>query len=225
MADDIDAGLLARVDRYVEELLVPPDPALQQGLADAAAAGLPDIAVSPNEGKLLHLVARLVRPHRILEIGTLGGYSTTWLARALEPGGLLVSLELDPKHAEVARRNLARAGVGERVEVRVGPAAAALRAMIAAPEKPFDVVFIDADKEGYAEYLELSLQLSHAGTVILADNLIRGGRVLEPSSRDPRVNGVQAFNARLAAHPRLDSIILPIMREHLDGVSISIVKE
>src|SRR5512147_3119657 len=133
---DIDAALLARVDRYIEELMVPADPALAQGLADAAAAGLPDIAVSPNEGKLLHLVARLVRPRRILEIGTLGGYSTTWLARALEPGGRLLSLELDPHHAEVARRNLARAGVGERVEVRVGRAADSLRALIAERVEP-----------------------------------------------------------------------------------------
>ncbi len=220
---EIDAKLLARVDRYIEELLVPPDPALQRGLADASAAGLPDIAVSPNEGKLLHLVARLVRPRRILEIGTLGGYSATWLARALEPGGRLVSLELDPQHAEVARRNLARAGVDGSVEVRVGPAAASLRALLAERVDPFDVVFIDADKDGYPEYLDLSLRLSHPGTVILADNLIRGGRVLEPSD-DPYVRGVREFNARLASNPRLDSIILPILREHLDGVSISIVK-
>jgi predicted O-methyltransferase YrrM len=220
---EIDATLLARVDRYIEELLVPPDPALERGLADASAAGLPDIAVSPNEGKLLHLVARLVRPRRILEIGTLGGYSTTWLARALEPGGRLVTLELDPRHAEVARRNLARAGVGAHVEVRVGPAAASLRALVAEHAEPFDVVFIDADKEGYPEYLELSLRLSSAGTVILADNLIRGGRVLEASA-DSRVRGVREFNALLAKDPRLDSIILPIFREILDGVSISIVK-
>jgi len=221
---EIDAALLLRVDRYIEELVVPPDPALEQGLADAAAAGMPDISVSPNEGKLLHLVARLVRPRRILEIGTLGGYSTTWLARALEPGGRLLTLELDPGHAEVARRNLARAGVGERVEVRVGPAAASLRALIAARAEPFDVVFIDADKETYPEYLELSLGLSRPGTVVLADNLIRGGRVLDRRSADPSVRGVREFNARLATHPRLDSIILPIVREHLDGLSISVVK-
>jgi predicted O-methyltransferase YrrM len=222
--DALAEGMLARVDRYIEELLVPRDPTLEQGLADAAAAGMPDIAVSPNEGKLLHLVARLVRPARILEIGTLGGYSTTWLARALEPGGRLVTLEIDAHHAEVARRNLARAGLGDRVEVRVGPAAATLRAMIAAREGPFDVVFIDADKEGYSGYLDLSLDLARPGTVIMADNLIRNGRVLDERSADPRVQGVRAFNARLAAHPRLDSIILPIMREHLDGLSISIVK-
>jgi predicted O-methyltransferase YrrM len=221
---EIDAALMARVDRYIEELLVPPDAALEQGLADAAASGLPDIAVSPNEGKLLHLVARLVRPHRILEIGTLGGYSATWLARALEPGGRLITLEVDPHHAEVARRNLARAGVGDRVEVRVGPAAASLRALIAEPAAPFDVVFIDADKDAYPEYLELSLRLSRAGTVIMADNLIRGGRVLEKGSADPGVRGLKEFNELLASQPRLDSIILPIVREHLDGVSISIVK-
>ncbi len=221
---EIDGALLDRVDRYIEELLVPPDPALRQGLDDAAAAGLPDIAVSPNEGKLLHLAARLVRPRRILEIGTLGGYSTTWLARALEPGGRLVTLEIDAHHAEVARRNLARAGVGERVEVRVGPATATLRAMIAGGEAPFDVIFIDADKESYPEYLELSLQLSRPGTLIMADNVIRNGSVLEPASADPRARGARAFNERIAREARLDSIILPIMRGHLDGVSISIVK-
>jgi predicted O-methyltransferase YrrM len=218
-----DGELAGRVDRYVEELFVPPDPALEQGLTDAVAAGLPEIAVSPTEGKLLHLLARLVRPRRILEIGTLGGYSTTWLARALEPGGRLVTLELDPHHAEVARRNLSRAGVADRVEVRVGAAAASLRAMIAAGEAPFDVVFIDADKEGYPEYLELSLRLARPGALLLADNVIRHGRVLEAGS-DARADGVREFNARLAAHPRLDSIIVPIFRGHLDGVSISIVK-
>lgn len=224
MSHQIDAALLGSVDRYIEDLLVPADAALEQGLADAEAAGLPAIAVSPNEGKLLHLVARLVRPARILEIGTLGGYSTTWLARALEPGGRLVSLEIDPHHAGVARRNLVRAALGDRVEIRVGPAAASLRAMIEADEPPFDVVFIDADKEGYAEYLDLSLRLSRAGSVVLADNVIRGGQVLDARSTDPRVQGARAFNARLAAHPRLDSIILPILREHVDGISISIVK-
>jgi predicted O-methyltransferase YrrM len=219
-----DAELAERVDRYVEELFVPPDPALAQGLEDAATAGLPEIAVSPNEGKLLHLLARLVQPGRILEIGTLGGYSTAWLARALRPGGLLVTLELDPHHAAVARRNLARAGLADRVEVREGPAAASLRAMIAASEPPFDVVFVDADKETYPEYLDLSLQLARPGTLLLADNVVRNGRVLDAASPDPRVQGVRAFNARLAAHPRLDSIILPIFRDQLDGVSISIVR-
>ena len=224
MAERVDAGLLARVDRYIEELLVPPDPALRQGLADAEAAGLPDIAVSPNEGKLLHLVARLVRPGRILEIGTLGGYSTVWLARALEPAGRLVTLEIDPRHAEVARRNLERAGVGDRVEVRVGPAAGTLRAMAGGREPPFDVVFIDADKEGYPEYLDLSLWLSRVGTVIMVDNVIWGGSVLDPDPQDPRHRSLQAFNAWLAAHPRLDTVIVPVVRKILDGLAIAVVK-
>ncbi len=219
-----DGALAERVDRYVEELFVAPDPALTEGRADAAAAGLPEIAVSPNEGKLLHLLARLVRPERILEIGTLGGYSTVWLARALCPGGRLVTLELDAHHAEVARRNLARAGVSGAVEVREGQAAASLRAMIAAGEPPFDVVFVDADKESYPEYLDLAVQLARPGTLLLADNVLRNGRVLDPHHADAHVQGIRTFNARLAAHPRLDSIILPILRNQLDGLSISIVR-
>jgi predicted O-methyltransferase YrrM len=220
-----DGELAAQVDQYIEDLFVPRDPALEQGLADAAAAGLPEIAVSPNEGKLLHLLARLVRPARILEIGTLGGYSTTWLARALRSSGRLVSLELDPHHAEVARRNLARAGLADRVEIRVGPATETLRSMIAASEAPFDVVFVDADKETYPQYLELSLRLSRPGTLVLADNVVRNGGVLEPDSRDVRVQGARAFNAALAANPRLESIIVPIFRDQLDGLSISIVAD
>ena len=223
MREPFDADLARRVDQYIEALLVPPDAAQEQGLRDAATAGLPDIAVSANEGKLIHLLARLVQASRILEIGTLGGFSTTWLARALPPTGRLVTLELEARHAQVARANLARAGVAERVEVRVGPAAASLRAMIAGREDPFDLVFIDADKESYPEYLDLSLQLAHPGTVILADNVIRNGRVLDASPTDGMAAGARAFNARLASHPRLDSIILPIIRDNLDGLSISVV--
>jgi caffeoyl-CoA O-methyltransferase len=225
MQDVLNAKLAERVDRYIEGLFVARDPALEQGLADAGAAGMPDIAVSPNEGKLLYLLARLVRPRRILEIGTLGGYSTTWLARALEPGGRLVTLELEPHHAAVARRNLDRAGVGGAVEVRIGPGAAALRAMIAAREEPFDAIFIDADKEGYPEYLDLSLRLSRPGTLLLADNLVRGGAVLEGSTDESRARGVREFNARMAAHPRLEALIVPIIRERLDGLGIAIVKD
>ncbi len=225
MREDFDTDLARRVDQYIEALLVPPDAAQVQGLRDAAQAGLPDIAVSANEGKLIHLLARLVRASRILEIGTLGGFSTTWLARALPPTGRLVTLELEQRYAQVALANLARAGVAERVEVRVGPAAASLRAMIAGREPPFDLVFIDADKEGYPEYLDLSLQLAHPGTIILADNVIRNGRVLDPSPADAMAAGARAFNARLASHPRLDSIILPIIRDNLDGLSISVVTD
>jgi predicted O-methyltransferase YrrM len=224
MNDTFDDGLARRVDAYIEHLLVPEDDALALGLQDAKAAGLPPINVSPNEGKLLHLIARIARASRVLEIGTLGGYSTTWLARALPPEGHLVTLELEPRHAEVARANLTRAGVADRVEIRIGPASASLRALAARHEPPFDLVFIDADKEGYVEYLDLSLQLVRSGSVILADNTLRHGRVLEESPSDPSARGIQAFNERIATDPRLESLILPIIRGDLDGLSISIVR-
>lgn len=219
-----DDKLIKRVDDYIERLFIPHDMALDQGLRDAERAGLPSINVSANEGKLLHLIAKIAGARRVLEIGTLGGYSTTWLARALPSGGMVITLELDPKHAEVARSNLDRAGVGDRVEVRVGRALDSLRAMVERAEAPFDVIFIDADKEGYVDYLNLSIQLSHPGTVILADNLIRNGRVLEADPPDSSARGVKAFNDALASDPRLDSVILPIIRDNLDGLSISVVK-
>jgi predicted O-methyltransferase YrrM len=159
-----------------------------------------------------------------LEIGTLGGYSTTWLARALPADGKVITLELDQKHAEVARKNFDRAGVANRVEVRVGRAVDSLRHMIDQHETPFDLIFIDADKAGYVEYLDLSLQLARPGTVILADNLIRNGRVMDERPQDDSSRGAQAYNRALAANQRLESIILPIIRENLDGLSISIVK-
>jgi predicted O-methyltransferase YrrM len=193
-------------------------------LVEARAAGLPAIQVSANEGKLLYLIARLVRAERILEIGTLGGFSTTWLARAVPASGKVITLELDAHHAQVARDNLDRTGVGERVEIRVGRAAESLGRMIAEREAPFDVVFIDADKEGYCEYLDLSLRLTHPGSVILADNVIRGGQVLDAGSSDSRVRAAAVFNQTIAAHARLDSIVLPIIRTNLDGLSISIVR-
>jgi predicted O-methyltransferase YrrM len=220
----IDEQLVERVDRYLEALYVPPDTVLAENLKDAAAAALPSINVSPNQGKLLYLLAKIGRARRVLEIGTLGGYSTTWLARALPPGGKVITLELDPKYATVARKNLARAGLDGPVEVRVGDAAATLRKMITACEESFDFVFIDADKPRYVEYLHLALQLSHSGSLILADNLIRNGRVLEDQPSDELARAVKAFNELIAVHPRLESIILPIYRGKLDGLSISLVK-
>ena len=218
-----EASLLARIDAYIEDLFVPADEALGRNLAAAAAAGLPAISVSPNQGKLLALLVKMSRAGRILEIGTLGGYSTTWLARALPPGGIVVSLELDPRHAEVARRSIAGAAAEARVDIRVGPAAAALRAMIAGREEPFDFVFIDADKTGYRDYLELALQLSRPGTVIVADNVIRNGAVLEPAPGDEAARAIRTFNASLAAHPRLDAIIVPLLRGEVDGIAIAVV--
>ena len=222
--EPLTADLIARIDRYIEELFVPRDTALTQGLAEAEAAGLPAINVSPNQGKLLYLLAKMSRARRILEVGTLGGYSTTWLARALPRGGVIVTLELEPRHADVARRNLERSIDGVAVDLRVGAAADTMRRMIAAREEPFDLVFIDADKPGYVAYLELALQLSHPGTAILADNLVRHGHVLDVAPEDESAHAAKAFNALIASHPRLESIIVPLVRDTVDGMSISIVK-
>ncbi len=222
--ESFNEQLATRVDQYIEQLFNPHDEALAQNLQSAQAADLPTINVSPNEGKLLYLIAKMAGAKRVLEIGTLGGYSTTWLARALPADGKVITLELDEKHAAVARQNLDRAGVADRVEVRVGRAADTLRRMIDQREASFDLIFIDADKTSYVEYLDLSLQLAHSGTVILADNLIRNGRVIDEQPGDASARGAKAFNEALAAHHQLESIILPIIRTNLDGLSISIVK-
>ena len=222
--EQFNEQLAIEIDQYIEALLNPPDVALLHNLKDAESSGLPTINVSPNEGKLLYLMAKMAGAKRVLEIGTLGGYSATWLARAVPVGGKVITLELDEKHAEVARKNLDRAGVADRVEVRVGRAAETLRQMIEQHAAPFDLIFIDADKASYVEYLDLSLRLAHTGTVILADNLLRNGRVLEDRPADESARGAKAFNDALAVHPRLESIILPIIRANLDGLSISIVE-
>jgi predicted O-methyltransferase YrrM len=222
--ESIDEKLIDRVDRYVEALCAPQDAVLAENLKNAERAGLPSINVSPNEGKLLYLLAKVSGARHILEIGTLGGYSTTWLARALPPGGKLITLEVDPTNADVARKNLRLAGLEGQVEVRVGNAAETMRQMAASREGPFDLVFIDADKPRYVEYLRLALELTQSGSLILADNVIRNGRVLEASPGDANARGAKAFNDVMAAHPRLESIILPIYRDKLDGLSISRVK-
>ena len=216
--------LLDQIDDYVENLFVPPDAALEQNLRDADAAGLPAIAISPGQGRFVYLLAKIAGAKRILEIGTLGGYSTTFLARALPEDGKVVTLELSPEHAAVARKNLDRAGIGGRVEIRLGAASHTLDKMIAAGEASFDFVFIDADKPGYVGYLNQVLQLSHPGTVIVGDNLIRHGDVLAEVAPDEQAVGVKAFNALIASHPRLESILLPILKDKIDGMSISRVK-
>lgn len=219
----VNSEILERIDTYIEHLFVAPDDTLDQNLKDAAAAGLPAINVSPAQGKLLYLLVKIARATRVLEIGTLGGYSTTWLARALPVDGTVVTLEVDPRHAAVAKANIDRSAPRAAVDIRVGPAADTLQQMIDAREAPFDVIFIDADKTGYVKYLDLSLQLARPGTVIIADNVVRHGDVLEDVPRDDSARGAKAFNARVAAHPRLESIVLPIVRERIDGVSISLV--
>lgn len=220
----MDRELLAQIDTYIEGLFGTDDPALTQGLADAKAAGLPAIQVSPNQGRLLYLLAKLSGARRILEIGTLGGYSTTWLARAMPEGSVVVSLEVNPRHAEVATKNLERAGVASRVVVLVGPADLSLRQLIEAQEPAFDMVFIDADKPNYSIYLDLAMRISRPGTVIVADNLIRGGAVLDATPQDENARAARAFNALIAAHPRLESVILPTYKDKIDGLSISIMK-
>ena len=215
---------LERIDDYITALFGGDDPALAQNLSDAEAGGLPSINVSANQGRLLYLLAKMSRAERVLEIGTLGGYSTTWLARALPASGLVVSLELNPRHAAVARRNIERAAPAARVEVRVGSAPETLRQMAQAQEPPFDFIFIDADKPGYVQYMELVMPMARPGTVIVADNLIRNGLVMETNPSDDNAKGARAFNTVLAAHPRLESTIVPIIRHTIDGMSISIVR-
>ena len=218
-------SVLSDVDRYVEKLFVPRDEILEDAVRDAAAAGLPPIQVSPSEGKLLYLRARMIRARRILEIGLLGGFSTLWLARALPPDGQLVTLEIDEQYAEIARKNLARAGLLSRVTIRLGPALKSLEQMVRGGEPPFDLVFIDADKENYPGYLDWSTQLTRPGGLILADNVIRDGRVARTPASDPSVRAIQQFNRQLAAHPKLEAILIPVIRHSLDGLAIARVKD
>src|ERR1700733_1566496 len=171
--------LWSAVDQYTTDLLLPADSALEAALKASEAAGLPSISVSPSQGKMLMLLAQLARASRILEIGTLGGYSSIWLARALTPGGRLITLEANPKHAEVARGNIARAGFASVVEVRLGDARAGIQQLVAEGAAPFDLIFIDADKASIPHYVEWWLKLAHRGTLIIVDNVIREGALID----------------------------------------------
>lgn len=216
--------LWSTVDRYLADLFVGSDAALQGALDASSEAGLPAIAVAPHEGKLLYLLARAVRAQRILEIGTLGGYSTIWLARALPNEGRLITLEYDPKHAEIARGNIARAGLSDRVEIRVGRALDTLPQIAAEGGAPFDFIFIDADKQGYVDYLDWSLQLARSGTLIVADNVIRDGKVLDAEIDDPLVRGVRHFNEVLAAETRvIATAFQSVGAKGHDGMAIALV--
>ncbi len=214
------------VDRYITDLFLPPDPVLEAALASSAAAGLPAINVSPAQGKLLHLLARMQKARSILELGTLGGYSTIWLARSLPPDGRLISLEVNPKHAEVARANLARAGLTSVVEIRLGPALKTLSQLVNEGRGPFDLIFIDADKPGYADYLKWSLKLSRQGTLIIADNVVRKGAVADPESKDENVQGIRKFNAALAAEKRVTTtVIQTVGSKGYDGLALILVTD
>jgi predicted O-methyltransferase YrrM len=212
------------VDRYINGLLVPSDAALEAALEASIAAGLPAISVSPSQGKLLHLLARVMGARMILEIGTLGGYSTIWLARALAAGGHVITLESDPKHADVARANIARAGLADVVDVRLGLAVITLSQLSADGVGPFDLIFIDADKPSYPDYLRWALRLSHVGTLIIADNVVRNGEVIDAASSDPLVQGIRRFNELLAAEPRVSATaIQTVGSKGYDGLAIALV--
>jgi predicted O-methyltransferase YrrM len=215
------------VDRYVEELLVPDDPVLDGTLAANASAGLPPHDVSPAQGKLLFLLARVAGARRVLEVGTLGGYSTIWLARALPDGGRLVTLEVDPGYADMARGNLLRAGMAERVEIRVGPALDTLATMVDDDNAdPFDLIFIDADKPNNPSYLRAALDLARPGTAIVGDNVVREGAVIDSASDDPRVLGVRGFHEVLATDPRVDATtIQTVGSKGYDGFSLALVRK
>lgn len=216
--------LWTEVDRYYGDLLAPSDAQLEAALAANEQAGLPPIGVSPLQGKLLEVLVRICGARRVLEIGTLGGYSTIWMARALPEGGRIVTLEFDPHHAEVAGANLRRAGVADRVDLRVGRAIDSLPKLLGPADAPFDLIFIDADKEGYAEYLDWALKLSRSGTVIVADNVVRDGKVVDPKCDDPRVQGIQRFAARLAAEPRLSATAMQTVgAKGYDGFTLAVV--
>jgi predicted O-methyltransferase YrrM len=214
------------VDAYITDLLLPSDPALDAALADSAAAGLPSINVSPPQGKLLHLLARSCGAERILEIGTLGGYSTIWLARALPPGGRLITLEYKAKHAEVARANLTRAGLSDVVHMRVGPAIETLPKLAAerAAGPGFDLIFIDADKPSTADYFAWAVKLARPGGLIVVDNVVRKGHVVDASSSDENVQGIRRFMQALSKETRVTATaIQTVGAKGYDGFVLAVV--
>lgn len=216
--------LWKQVDDYLAGLLVPEDEALTAVVKANREANLPAIDVPPQLGKFLALLITISGAKRVLEIGTLGGYSTIWLARALPADGKVVTLELEPRHAEIARQNLERAGVSGRVEIRVGQALESLRALSLAEEAAFDFIFIDADKKNLPEYLDWSLKLAHKGTIILADNVIRDGKVIDAESTDPNIRGARRFLELAAANPRLSATaIQTVDSKGYDGFAMAVV--
>jgi predicted O-methyltransferase YrrM len=218
----------SEVDAYVEQLLVGEDAALQAALQASDAAGLPPIALTPAQGKLLHLLARMHGARAILELGTLGGYSTIWLARALPADGRLVTLELNPRYAAVAAANVERAGLAGLIKINVGPALEGLRALIAEGAGPFDLVFIDADKQRTPEYFELALELTRPGSLIVTDNVVRGGALVDADSEDPAVQGMRRFHELLArdvgGHRITATTIQTVGAKGYDGFTLALVE-
>jgi predicted O-methyltransferase YrrM len=211
----------ADVDEFLDNTVVGDDPVLSAALEASNAAGLPQIAVSTQQGKFLSLLAGAIKARTILEIGTLGGFSTIWLARAVGPDGRVITLEYEPTHAQIARANIERAGLGERVTVVVGPA---LETLPTVTDGPFDLVFIDADKENNARYLEWALRLTHPGSVIVVDNVIREGAILSPDPDDV-VRGTRQALELMGEHPELDTAVLQTVgAKHWDGFALALVK-
>jgi len=213
------------VDEYLVETVVGVDPILEEALKANAAAGLPAIDVSPAQGKVLYLLAKMCDARRVLEVGTLGGYSTIWLGRAVGDGGSVITLELEQKHADVARENISRAGLAGVVEVRVGPAGESLAVLEKEKVAPFDLIFIDADKESGAAYLEVALRLSRVGTVVIVDNVIRDGEVANAASADPRVIGSRRVLEMMGSDARLEASALQMVgAKGYDGFAIGLVR-
>lgn len=221
----MDKQLFGLVDRYISDLLLPHDPILEDTIKSIDQAGLPAISISANQGRLLQILVLLCKADRILELGTLGGYSTICMARALPEDGKLISLEVDPLCAEVAQININLAGQGNKVEIRIGKAIELLPQIVESNEGPFDLIFIDADKPPYAEYFEYAVKLSRPGTLIICDNVIREGKVLDPDCTDEMVQGVQRFNQALAKDQRVAATIFQTIgaKDH-DGIALAVVK-
>ena len=224
MAEITNQNQWTAVDDYLAQMFAPPDVALDAALQNSDAAGLPPIGVAPMQGKLLQVFALLNRARFILEIGTLGGYSTIWLARALPDDGKLISLELNPKHAEVARTNVERAGLSDKVEIRVGVALETLSQLATENLPPFDLVFIDADKPNVANYFEWALKLTKRGSLIITDNVVRKGAVINHDSDDQNVQGVRRLNEVLAAEPRVTATVVQMVgSKGYDGMAVAVV--
>jgi len=221
----MDQKIFEEVDQYIADLFIKPDEALRAAEQSHKLEDIPLINVSPSQGRLLYLFAKLAHAGKILEVGTLAGYSTIWMAKALPKEGKLISLEIDPRHAEIARKNIERAGLSSKVEIRVGKAIDLLPELKKENAGPFDMIFIDADKPPYAEYYEWAVKLSRPGTLIIADNVIRDGKVLNPDHSDPMVKGVQRFNKVLAADSRVSATILQTIGvKEYDGMALAIVE-
>jgi predicted O-methyltransferase YrrM len=220
----MNKGIFEAVDNYISGLLGAEDEALKQTIQSLEKENIPQISVSANQGKFLQVMAKLVGAKKILELGTLGGYSTIWMARVLPDDGKIITLELHARHAAVAQKNIDNAGLSEKVEIRIGKALDSLNTLLETKQGPFDMIFIDADKQLYAEYFSLTLQLSRKGTLIIADNVIRGGKVLNSDNKDEMVIGAHRFNKALAATTGVTATIIQTVgnKEH-DGMALIVV--